>query len=214
MLNRLPSGQRTVPFAEFLASTARNGDAGHLSYEAPNTAVWATRPADVARQWSAPGATPLVRERGTSNDGGDPMRTRRWLSPVPLILVTLSYAWGFAIPAPAVAATLLIAEPSGSVGAGDFTATPVTVTTPGAGSMAVSWVAAAEDAAAGASASAEGGGVATYGALAGLAQAEAVRAPGPHAAGATLLLDIAFRDTAEVVSPTLAPGPRSPSGSS
>ena len=45
---RLPAGQGTVPFPEFLALLAAKGYTDWLSYEAPNPSAWARDPAAVA----------------------------------------------------------------------------------------------------------------------------------------------------------------------
>jgi sugar phosphate isomerase/epimerase len=45
---RLPAGEGTVPFPEFLALLAAKGYTGWLSYEAPDPAAWARDPATVA----------------------------------------------------------------------------------------------------------------------------------------------------------------------
>ncbi len=50
LLNRLPPGQGTVPFAEFQRILTQKGYTGPYSYEAPNTAAWTRDPVEVSRE--------------------------------------------------------------------------------------------------------------------------------------------------------------------
>lgn len=50
VLDRLPPGHGTVPFAEFFALMRAKGYGGYLSYEAPNAEAWARPAEDVAKE--------------------------------------------------------------------------------------------------------------------------------------------------------------------
>jgi 2-keto-myo-inositol isomerase len=50
VLDRLPPGQGSVPFAEFCEVLTQKAYAGYLSYEAPNLAAWGRDPEAVARE--------------------------------------------------------------------------------------------------------------------------------------------------------------------
>jgi len=71
VLNRLPPGQGSVPFAEFFGLLAAKGYAGYLSYEAPNTEAWKRDPGDVASE-----ALAATRAVGSMRRGPVPPGTR------------------------------------------------------------------------------------------------------------------------------------------
>src|SRR5688500_14127101 len=136
------------------------------------------------------------------------MITSSYLRPK-AIFVALFCAYALIAAKPAAAVSLLTADASGAVGAGNDSGPPVKVITPGEGSVRVTYGAAASDnlSGVGLSASVLGSGQARYGALAGRASAEASSSPaGPHGVGGIVVLDLGFFDTVEVVSSTLAAG--------